>query len=119
MRVPPLSTLCARPTPSLRFLGPNPRSSGGYPPELDCGGPQLAFVQVDRAVTGPNYDGRTAAIHLAVDPRRAKCSFHCHWNVQADVPVVRPGIDVGPDLAGQFQIHTAIARVNIPSTFHF
>jgi hypothetical protein len=78
----------------------------------------LGLRQVDGAIAGPYDDGRSSAIHLPIDARRAKGAFDCNGDVEADVAVMGAGIYIGLQLARKLQIHAAVASVDVPGVLY-
>src|SRR5262249_2295510 len=76
-------------------------------------------VQTNRAVSGVNRKGLSAAIHLAMNLRIAELTFDRNRNAEADPAIVCAGINVRIQIAGKCQINAAVTGSNPPRTGHF
>ncbi len=73
---------------------------------------------MNRSISGSHNNRRPAAVHLSINPRRAERAFDGHRNIQADMPVLRAGIDIRLHLPRYLQIYAAIPGMNIPCGRH-
>src|SRR5579871_5884394 len=108
-------------TTMLRHCGTSRQECGSSPPQKAAvtKRARLGFAQPDGAVAGVDGDCLAAAIHFAVDLRDAERALDGHRNTEADVAIVRAGVDVGLQVAGQRDVHAAIAGVNGPARGDF
>jgi len=60
----------------------------------------LGLAKPDRPVTRVDRQRLPATVHFPVDLRFAEAAFHGHRNPQADVPVVRAGVDIRLQVGG-------------------
>src|ERR1700730_7243871 len=82
------------------------------------GATRLAFAQSDRAITRMDGQRLAATVHLAVNLRIAKRSFHGDRDTQADVASASAGIDIRLEVGREHQVHAAVARSNRPARNH-
>src|ERR1700674_708703 len=82
------------------------------------GAARLAFAQPDRAITRMDGQRLAATVHLAMNLRIAKRSFHGDRDTQADVAVASAGIDIRLEVGREHQVHAAVARSNRPARNH-
>ena len=69
---------------------------------------------MDGAVSGADGEGLSAAIEFAVDAGGTERAFDGDLEAEADVAVVGASIEIGLEVAGDFEVDAAVTSVDIP-----
>lgn len=69
---------------------------------------------MDGAVAGSDGEGLAAPVEFAVDAGGAEGALDGDLEAEADVAVVGAGIEIGLEIAGDFEVHAAVTGADIP-----